>query len=57
MAKATGWGEKYLINMPYARFLMYVHCNLLANGGDTRWAIATDSERRETEKKLDKFLA
>lgn len=56
LARATGWGEEQILRMPYAKFLMYLHCHLVHQGAATRWQVPTEKERAVTEEKFNKLF-
>lgn len=56
LARATGWSEAHIWEMSYLKGLMYLHCHLLYQGCNTRWAVATEDEAEEVEQQLSKYL-
>lgn len=53
LARATGWGEETIMALPYARFLLYLHCHLVHQGAATRWTVPTEREKQETDEKFE----
>ena len=56
LAKATGWGEAYIWDMPYAKGLIYLHCHVLYQGCDTRWAAVMQDEAEEVDELFNRYL-
>lgn len=53
LARATGWGEEKILAMPYPKFLQFLHCHLVYQGGATRWVTPTEQEKAETDRKFN----
>lgn len=56
LARATGWGEEYIMNMPYAKALLYLHCHMLYQGCNTRWAAVLEDEAQAMDEKFATLL-
>lgn len=56
LARATGWGEETILNMPFVKFLQYLHCHLVYQGAATRWLTPTAQELAETDAKFESFF-
>jgi hypothetical protein len=57
LARATGWGENVILEMPYPKFLQYLHCHLVYQGAATRWEVPTQAERLEADQKFNTFFS
>ena len=56
LARATGWSEAHIWQMSYTKGLMYLHCHLLYQGCNTRWAVAAQEDIQDINRKFDTFL-
>lgn len=56
LARATGWSEAHIWQMSYLKGLMYLHCHLLYQGCNTRWAAALEDEVQELDDKFKLLL-
>lgn len=56
LARATGWSEAEIWMMPYVKGLLYLHCNMLYQGCNTRWVCMTESEEAELDDKFNTLL-
>lgn len=56
IARATGWREAAIWDLPLARALQYLHANMLLEGRATTWQYQFKSERRQFEQKLNALL-
>jgi hypothetical protein len=56
LARATGWAEEKIHDMPYPKFLQFLHCHLVYQGAATRWEYLTEAEKAETDSKFDAFF-
>ncbi len=56
LARATGWPEHYIMHLPLARVLSYLHANMLANGIETDWAVSTEADQAQVDDKMGRYL-
>ena len=56
LARATGWSEAHIWNMPYTKGLIYLHCHMLYQGCDTQWAAVTADECEALDSKFNALL-
>lgn len=56
LARATGWSEAHIWKMSYLKGLMFLHCHMLYQGCDTRWAAMTEDEAQDLDSQFNRFL-
>lgn len=56
LARATGWSEAQIWDMPYLKGLMYLHCHMLYQGCNTRWAAVTADEEADLDNQFNRYL-
>lgn len=56
LAKATGWTEEKIINLPFYRVKQYLHSYLVYNGTATRWQHSNAKEKAAIKDKLQRLI-